>query len=81
MLFRSKVVIDNPDVFGEYERVTVGRRAIADVVVELQNYRLLSDLLESDDWDIMGYVLNVNYLVRFASIILSGFWHPVESAV
>lgn len=51
----AKVVIDNPDVFGEYERVTVGRRAIADVVVELQNYRLLSDLLESDDWDIMGY--------------------------
>ncbi|CAD5980598.1 Restriction enzyme BgcI subunit alpha [Planktothrix tepida] len=51
----AKVVTDNPDVFGEYERVTVGRRAIADVVVELQNYRLLSNLLESDDWDIMGY--------------------------
>ena len=27
------------------------------------------------------HLLNVNYLVRFASIILSGFWHPVESAV
>ena len=51
----AKVVVDNPDVFGEYEKVMVGRRAIADVVVELQNYRLLSDLLESDDWDIMGY--------------------------
>ncbi len=51
----TKVITDNPDVFGEYERVTVGRRAIADVVVELQNYCLLSNLLESDDWDIMGY--------------------------
>lgn len=37
----AKVVNDNSDVFGEYERVTVNRRAIADVVVELQNYRLL----------------------------------------
>lgn len=53
-LFRQ-VCFDNPDVFGEYERVTVGKRTIADVVIELQNYRLLSDLLDSDDWDIMGY--------------------------
>ncbi|MGB0564216.1 MAG: restriction endonuclease subunit M, partial [Spirulinaceae cyanobacterium] len=51
----TKVVTDNPDVFSEHEKVTVGRRAIADVVIELQNYRLLSDLFESDDWDIMGY--------------------------
>lgn len=51
----AKVITDNPDVFGEYERVTVGRRTIGDVVVELQNYCLLSNLLESDDWDIMGY--------------------------
>lgn len=51
----AKVIADNPDVFVEHERVTVGRRAIADVVIELQNYRLLSDLLESEDWDIMGY--------------------------
>jgi type I restriction-modification system DNA methylase subunit len=45
----------NPQVFGEHERITVGARAIADVVSELQEYQLLSDLKDSDGWDIMGH--------------------------
>ena len=51
----AQVVTDNPEIFGEHERITLGRRAIADVVIELQNYRLLSDSLESDNRDIIGY--------------------------
>jgi len=51
----AEVVKNNPDVFSEYEKITVGERAICDVVIELQGYRMLSDLHESDDWDIMGY--------------------------
>lgn len=45
----------NTDVFFEHERITVGPRAIADVVVELQDYQLLSDLSAASDWDIMGH--------------------------
>jgi hypothetical protein len=51
----KEVIAANPDVFGEREKITVGERAICDVVIELQGYRLLSDLHESEDWDIMGY--------------------------
>lgn len=51
----SEVVRENRDVFSEHEKITVGPRAICDVVNELQRYRLLSDLHESDDWDIMGH--------------------------
>lgn len=50
-----EVIAQNPDVFSEHERISVGKRAICDVVVELQGYRMLSDLHESEDWDIMGY--------------------------
>lgn len=49
------VIRENRDVFSEHERISVGPRSICDVVVELQRYRLLSDLHESDDWDIMGH--------------------------
>ncbi|MCD6430395.1 MAG: restriction endonuclease subunit M [Deltaproteobacteria bacterium] len=49
------VAKDNPDVFSKHEKISVGDRAICDVVVELQGYRLLSDLHESTDWDIMGH--------------------------
>ncbi len=45
----------NEDVFSPHEKISVGPRAICDVAVELQNYRLLSDLNTSDDWDIMGH--------------------------
>ena len=45
----------NSDVFSSHEEITVGHRAIADVVVELQDYQLLSDLNASQDWDIMGH--------------------------
>lgn len=45
----------NPDVFSEHERITVGPRAIADVVVELQDYQLLSDTGAAHDWDLMGH--------------------------
>lgn len=51
----SEVVSENRDVFSEHEKISVGPRAICDVIVELQRYRLLSDLHESDDWDIMGH--------------------------
>jgi type I restriction-modification system DNA methylase subunit len=51
----ERVKEHNKDVFAKEERITVGSRAICDVVNELQNYRLLSDLYRSDDWDIMGY--------------------------
>lgn len=51
----ADVVSENRDVFTEHEKISVGSRAICDVVVELQRYRLLSDLNESDDWDIMGH--------------------------
>ncbi|MEW5761036.1 MAG: N-6 DNA methylase [Candidatus Thermoplasmatota archaeon] len=50
----ERVKEQNPDVFSKNERITVGHRAICDVVNELQNYRLLSDLYSSEDWDIMG---------------------------
>jgi len=51
----EEVVKSNSDVFKEHEKISVGDRAICDVVVELQAYRLLSNLHESEDWDIMGY--------------------------
>ncbi|HFG1622105.1 TPA: class I SAM-dependent DNA methyltransferase, partial [Vibrio cholerae] len=51
----AEVVKDNRDVFSEHEKISVGPRVICDVVIELQRYRLLSDLHESDDWDIMGH--------------------------
>lgn len=51
----KEVLEQNPDVFSTHEKISVGNRAICDVVIELQPYRLLSDLHESDDWDIMGH--------------------------
>ncbi len=51
----EKVREQNSDVFNKDEKITVGARAISDVVNELQNYRLLSDLNSSEDWDIMGH--------------------------
>jgi len=45
----------NAQVFDEHEKISVGNRAIADVVSELQEYQLLSDLKDSDGWDIMGH--------------------------
>ncbi|MBD1814161.1 N-6 DNA methylase [Microcoleus vaginatus DQ-U2] len=50
----QEAVRTNPLVFSETERITVGDRAICDVVNELQSFRLLSNLHDSDDWDIMG---------------------------
>lgn len=51
----DEVKISNPDVFSEHENISVGPRAVCDVVIELQHYRLLSDLQSSEDWDIMGH--------------------------
>lgn len=51
----SEVIQLNSQVFGEHEKIGVGNRAIADVVSELQEYQLLSDLKDSDGWDIMGH--------------------------
>lgn len=55
----------NPDVFTQHERITVGPRSIADVVVELQDYRLLSDLGAAQDWDLMGHAYE-----RYTSVYL-----------
>ncbi|MEZ4384537.1 MAG: N-6 DNA methylase [Nannocystaceae bacterium] len=43
-----------PGVFRGDERITVGDRAICDVVGELQAFRLLSEDASSDEWDVMG---------------------------
>lgn len=51
----SEVTQENPTVFSADEKITVGPRAICDVVTELQGYRMLSNLHESRDWDIMGH--------------------------
>jgi type I restriction-modification system DNA methylase subunit len=45
----------NAQVFTAGERISVGERAVCDVVVELQGFQLLVDLAESRDWDIMGH--------------------------
>jgi type I restriction enzyme M protein len=45
----------NSEVFAEHERITVGDRAICDVVSELQDYQLLSDISDAQEWDLMGY--------------------------
>ncbi len=50
----KQVVRANTSVFADDERITVGPRAICDVVTELQRYRLLSKLSDSTDWDLMG---------------------------
>jgi type I restriction-modification system DNA methylase subunit len=42
----------NPTVFENSERIQVGDLAIAEVVVELQDYRLIGD--DDIQWDIMG---------------------------
>lgn len=51
----KEVLEQNPDVFSSHERISVGNRAICDVVIELQPFRMLSNLHESEDWDIMGH--------------------------
>jgi type I restriction-modification system DNA methylase subunit len=51
----QEVASENSEVFTDQEAISVGPRAICDVVVELQRYRLLSDLGESHDWDLMGH--------------------------
>lgn len=50
----KEVAMANSTVFSSDEKITVGSRAICDVVTELQSYRMLSNLHDSDDWDIMG---------------------------
>jgi type I restriction enzyme M protein len=51
----AEVVSGNPEVFQSGERITVGNRTVCDIVTELQEYRLLSNLHESIDWDLMGH--------------------------
>lgn len=50
----GQVVSANPDVFSADERISVGDRAICDVVTELQRYRLVSRVTDPEDWDLMG---------------------------
>jgi type I restriction enzyme M protein len=42
----------NPTVFEDTERIRVGNRQIVEVVVELQDYRLIGD--DDTQWDVMG---------------------------
>lgn len=55
----------NPDVFSVHEQITVGPRSIADVVVELQDYQLLSESGAAHDWDLMGHAYE-----QYASVYL-----------
>lgn len=50
----DKVKDLNKHVFETHERITVGPRAICDVVSELQKYQLLSNIEDAHDWDLMG---------------------------
>lgn len=50
----ENVKTNNTDVFQSHETISVGPGSICDVVIELQQFKLISDLNESDDWDIMG---------------------------
>lgn len=45
----------NSDVFSAEDRIGVGHRVIADVVVELQDYQLVSPISDAVEWDIMGH--------------------------
>ena len=45
----------NSDVFSSEDRIAVGPRVIADVVIELQTYQLISPIDASIEWDIMGH--------------------------
>ncbi len=42
-------------MFNGQERITVGPRAVADVVGELQDYQLLAEIGAAHDWDLMGH--------------------------
>ena len=63
----KEVASENTTVFSAEERITVGSRAICDVVTELQGFRMLSNLHDSHDWDIMGHAYEqytASYLKR-----------------
>lgn len=51
----EQVKAANPDVFSAHERITVGPRSLADVVVELQDYQLLPETGAAANWDLMGH--------------------------
>ncbi|MGP4063458.1 N-6 DNA methylase [Oceanobacillus sp. M65] len=53
-LFNEVKALNN-EVFSEHERISVGNRAICEVVSELQDYQLLSDISDAQEWDLMGY--------------------------
>lgn len=50
----DEVKILNGEIFETNERITVGERAICDVVTTLQDFQLLSDISDSVEWDLMG---------------------------
>jgi type I restriction-modification system DNA methylase subunit len=51
----SEVKDINAEVFEKHEKILVGARAVCDLVSILQEYRLLSDLSDSAEWDLMGH--------------------------
>lgn len=55
----------NPDVFSRHEAISVSARAICDVVIELQDYQLLSESGAAHEWDIMGHAYE-----QYASVYL-----------
>jgi hypothetical protein len=50
----NEVRDNNPLVFDEFEKISVGSIQIAEVVVELQDYRLVADEDKQSQWDLMG---------------------------
>ena len=55
----------NTDVFSPEDKISVGSRVIADVVVELQDYQLISPLDAAIEWDIMGHAYEQYTSVHF----------------
>lgn len=50
----DEVKNDNSEIFADEEKITIGERALKDVVTVLQDYQLLQDSTDSVEWDLMG---------------------------
>lgn len=53
LLFNEAKELNN-DVFDKNEKISVGERAISEVVTVLQDFRILSDMNSTLEWDLMG---------------------------
>lgn len=50
----EEVKSDNSGIFHPEEKIMIGERALKDVVTVLQDYQLLQDATDSQQWDLMG---------------------------